>query len=222
MFEKVESNFVVFSEEQALSKRKLESERPVDFAEAPILNDEIHSDSDIGKEVDSERPTDAGPVLGDKKEEISSKVENDNVEGTLENTIEDYFSDLQDKSEHPETIPERPFESSDLEKLSPQEVAERRDEFDDKKTELKRQWEIENGVPWPKYEKDVYSSNDKLIRKAGSDYDAHHIQPLAMGGKNVAGNITPLSAEVHYDKQGIHAPDSPYSKMDKLLGGIES
>ena len=37
--------------------------------------------------------------------------------------------------------------------------------------------------------------------------------------KIVASNITPLNAEVHYDKQGVHAPDSPYSKLDKLLGG---
>lgn len=38
-----------------------------------------------------------------------------------------------------------------------------------------------------------------------------------MGGKNEASNITPLHAEVHYDKQGIHAPNSPYTKMNQLL-----
>ena len=65
-------------------------------------------------------------------------------------------------------------------------------------------------------------SNGKLIRKAGSDYDAHHIQPLGMGGKNEVKNITPLNAEVHYDKQGVHSPDSPYTKMDKMLGGAGS
>ena len=56
-----------------------------------------------------------------------------------------------------------------------------------------------------------------MIRKAGGDYDAHHIQPLGMGGKNEASNITPLHANEHYDKQGVHAPDSPYSKLDKML-----
>ena len=31
------------------------------------------------------------------------------------------------------------------------------------------------------------------------------IQPLGMGGKNESANITPLDAQVHYDKQGVHA-----------------
>lgn len=112
---------------------------------------------------------------------------------------------MKNKSECPETIPDRPFETADLEKLSPEEVAKRRDEFDDVKADLKKQWEEEHGRPWPKYEHDVYSANGKLIRKAGSDYDAHHIQPLGMGGKNEVKNITPLNAEVHYDKQGVHS-----------------
>ena len=42
-----------------------------------------------------------------------------------------------------------------------------------------------------------------------------------MGGKNEASNITPLHAEVHYDKQGVHALDSPYSKLDQMLGGMD-
>ena len=71
----------------------------------------------------------------------------------------------------------------------------------------------------PKYDEDVYSSNGKMIRKAGGDYDAHHIQPLGMNGQNEASNITPLHANEHYDKQGVHAPDSPYSKLDKMLWG---
>lgn len=148
--------------------------------------------------------------------------ETDDAEKDLEQTLNQYFEDLKDKSECPETIPDRPFEASDLEKLSPEEVAKRREEFDDVKADLKKQWEEEHGRPWPKYEHDVYSANGKLIRKAGSDYDAHHIQPLGMGGKNEAKNITPLNAEVHYDKQGVHSPDSPYTKMDKMLGGAGS
>lgn len=143
----------------------------------------------------------------------------DSEEKNLENLLADYFDDLFEKSEFPETLTGQEFEVDDLEKLSPEETAKMREEFDDLKPELKKQWEEENGMPWPKYENDVYSSNGKLIRKAGSDYDAHHIQPLSLGGKNEAKNITPLHAEVHYDKQGIHAPDSPYSQIDKALGG---
>lgn len=147
--------------------------------------------------------------------------EKDNPENDLERVLQDYFRDLKEKSECPETIPDKPFDASDLKKRTPEENAKMREEFADKKAQLKKEWEEANGRPWPKYEHDVYSANGKLIRKAGSDYDAHHIQPLGMGGKNEASNITPLSAEVHYDKQGVHSPDSPYSKLDSMLGGME-
>lgn len=147
--------------------------------------------------------------------------ESDDSEKNLEKILDEYFDDLKENSDYPETISDKPFEAADLEKLAPEQNAEMREEFYDKKGELKREWEQENGIPWPKYEEDVYSSNGNLIRKAGSDYDAHHIQPLGMGGKNEADNITPLHAEVHYDKQGVHAPDSPYSKLDQTLGGMD-
>lgn len=148
-------------------------------------------------------------------------AEADDPERNIEKTLDDYFKDLKDKSECPDTIPDKPFEASDLKKCTPEENAEMRDEFDDKKAQLKKEWEEANEIPWPKYEHDVYSSNGKLIRKAGSDYDVHHIQPLGMGGKNEVNNITPLNAEVHYDKQGVHASDSPYSKLDQMLGGMD-
>ena len=153
--------------------------------------------------------------------ESSETEEHDETEQDVEQILDDYFEDLKEKSDYPETIPDRPFEASDLEKRTPEENAEMRDEFDEKKAELKKEWEEINGRPWPKYDNDVYSPSGKLIRKEGSDYDAHHIQPLGMGGKNEAGNITPLNAEVHYDKQGIHAPDSPYSRLDQKLGGMD-
>lgn len=123
--------------------------------------------------------------------------------------------------ECPETIPDNPFRESDFEKRSPEKNAEMREEFAEKRVQLKLEWQEANGRLWTKYEHDVYSDNNKLIRKAGSDYDVHHIQPLGMGGKNEASNITPLNAEVHYDKQGVHAQDSPYSKLDQILGGMD-
>ncbi len=80
-----------------------------------------------------------------------------------------------------------------------------------------KKWEEANGKEWPRYETDVYNHNEKLIRRAGDRYDAHHIHPLSLGGKNEANNITPMSAEKHYDKQGVHAPGSPYGKLEKVL-----
>lgn len=152
--------------------------------------------------------------LPDKIDVLPKKIERN-----LEQLSVDYFNDLKSKSEFPDTISRKNFDITNFERLLPEEVAKRREEFAELKPNLKKQWEEENGRPWPKYTEDVYSANGKLIRKAGSDYDAHHIQPLSMGGKNIASNITPLHAEVHYDKQGIHSPNSPYSKIEKALGG---
>ncbi len=160
--------------------------------------------------------------LPDKRDVYTEAKETDTTEKSLEQTVKEYIKGLKDNSECSDTISSRPFEASDLEKLPPEEVAKRREEFSDVKADLKKQWEQEHGRTWPKYEHDVYSANGKLIRKAGSDYDAHHIQPLGMGGKNEVKNITPLNAEVHYDKQGVHSPDSPYTKLDKILGGAGS
>ena len=87
------------------------------------------------------------------------------------------------------------------------------DEFDDKKRELIRQWEDENGIPWPTYDEDVFTEAGKPLRPAGARYDAHHIQPLTYGGENVSSNITPLHALEHFDKKGVHAPDSPFGRM---------
>lgn len=181
-------------------KKKLE--RPSNHSEIKPSS-EIQPKNDGKEKLGNVRP----------REELLDNKKPENVESTLN----DYFKDLKNRSEYPETIKDRLFESKDLKRLSPEETATKRDEFDDKKPELKKQWSEENRQPWPKYDQDVYSSNGKMIRKAGGDYDAHHIQPLGMNGKNEVSNITPLHANEHYDRQGVHAPDSPYSKLDKML-----
>ena len=181
-------------------KKKLE--RPTDSSEIRPSN-EVQSKSDGKEKLNNIRP---------KEESLDKKKPE-----SMESTANDYFKDLKNRSDCPNTIKDRPFETKDLQKLSPEETAARRDEFDDKKPELKKQWSEENGQPWPKYDEDVFSSNGKKIRKKGDDYDAHHIQPLGMNGKNEASNITPLHANEHYDKQGVHATDSPYSKLNKML-----
>jgi hypothetical protein len=177
------------------------------------------ADSPLGNEVKDKETNADGKTNYDAPiaREIKS---NENPESDIEKSIEDYIDDLKKHSEYPETISDKTFEVSDLNIITPEENARMRDEFNDKKDQLKKEWEQINGRPWPKYDHDVYSSNGKLIRKAGSDYDAHHIQPLGMGGKNEARNITPLRAEVHYDKQGVHAQNSPYSKLNQKLGGM--
>lgn len=175
-----------------------------------------------GSETENESDQTKTPESSSSDNANESKDNSENNEASekeLEKLVDAYLNDLHDKSDCPETIPDKPFEASDLEKKTPEENAAAREEFNDKKAELKKEWEKKNGRPWPKYENDVYSSTGKLIRRAGTDYDAHHIQPLSMGGKNEANNITPLHANVHYDRQGVHSTDSPYNKIEQNLGG---
>ncbi len=159
--------------------------------------------------------------LSEKSETVEKDLKSDDPEKDLEKVLDAYFKDMKEKSECSDTFSDKPFDVRDLKKITPEENALMREEFADKKEMLKRNWEEVNGREWPQYEQDVYSANGNLIRKAGSDYDAHHIQPLGMGGKNEASNITPLNAQVHYDKQGVHAADSPYSTLNRMLGGMD-
>lgn len=193
----------------------------------PVQDTASPSDVDKNKldQPDVSEPQDGmhGSDVPDAREKLTDSPQNKEVSESerpddLDETVNNYFDDLRGRSEYPETIQDRPFEADDLRKLSPEETAEKRDEFDDKKSDLKNQWAEENDRPWPTYNDDVYSSNGKLIRHAGGDHDAHHIQPLSLGGENDVSNITPLHASEHYDRQGVHAPDSPYSKIDSMLG----
>ena len=90
-------------------------------------------------------------------------------------------------------------------------------EFNVEKEKLIAEWEKVNGREWPVYEKDIYNEYGEIVKKKGWKYDAHHIQPLSMGGRNEASNITPLRYDIHNDHKGVHAPDSPYDKLEKML-----
>jgi len=139
----------------------------------------------------------------------------------LEKVYSDYINDLKSRSEYPETISDSSFKPSDLRKITPEKNAEMREEFAEKKEQIKREWEQKNEIKWPTYKHDVYSSNGNCIRKVGWDYDMHHIQPLSLGGKNEVSNITPIHANEHYDHCGVHSADSPYSKMSEMTGGTK-
>lgn len=213
------------SESNVVDRTEATSEQWVDSIALPEVTDGWVDSIELPSDVAWQDAINLNTIAVAKRaSEVAGQPENES-DGDVEDVdlselLEAYFNDLKARSEFPESLTGNEFDVSDLRKLSPEENTEMREEFDDLKPELKRQWEIENGRPWPKYETDVYSASGKLIRKAGSDYDAHHIQPLSLGGKNEASNITPLHAEVHYDKQGVHAPNSPYSQLDKALGGI--
>lgn len=158
---------------------------------------------------------DVNPTSDIKPEKMESP---DVIEQNLQESKNNYIGDIIKHSEIPETIDVEKAKSADYEKCSPEETAVKRDEFNQRKDELIQQWEKENEKKWPTYDKDVYSSYGHLIRRAGDKYDAHHIQPLGMGGKNEASNITPLHVECHYDRQGVHSTNSPYERLNQNLG----
>jgi hypothetical protein len=110
----------------------------------------------------------------------------------------------------------RPTEVEGWEKVSPSEYSDVRKDWAMNKSEYIKNWEELNGKPWPTYSED-YVQDGKVIRKEGQPYDGHHVQPVEFGGKNSAENITPIHAKDHFDHQGIHRPDGPYSELARQL-----
>jgi hypothetical protein len=104
---------------------------------------------------------------------------------------------------------------SDWEKVPPDELSDKRGEFNKEKTKIIKEWERINGREWPRYTEDVYNQDGIKIRQKGDRYDAHHIHPLEFGGKNSGDNITPMHVNDHHDKKGIHRPDGPYGKLSE-------
>lgn len=164
------------------------------------------------------RDANRNPITAEQGKDISfDKQEMPTTSDTKEfNELKnDYFDDLKSRSEYPDTINDS-IKENDWKKIDPEQNGEMREEFGNSKNRLISDWEARNNQKWPTYREDVYSPNGKLIRRAGDKYDAHHIQPLTYDGKNSAENITPLHSSEHFDKQGVHSPNSPFGKMEKL------
>ncbi len=126
---------------------------------------------------------------------------------------------LKSKSEFADTIKSDALDISSFERVSPEQVKKLRTEFSnlDFKNDLRKEWEKRNNQEWPRYKEDVYNKNGIKVRKKGDYYDAHHIQPLSMGGQNVASNITPLDVLKHSE---IHSTGGSCKKLvDKVAGG---
>ena len=128
----------------------------------------------------------------------------------IEKVFDDYIEDLKNKSDYPETISNTKTDVSKLEVQSPETVKKLREEFDDKKDSIRKQWEIQNNREWPTYKEDVYGPGGNVIRRAGDKYDAHHEIPLKLGGNNDVSNITPLSVNKHKE---IHSQNGSCTKL---------
>lgn len=174
------------------------------------------------REILKQKESDAYEELREKLDsketsQIEGDVPPEKVElQELKQVVSDYADDLLSRSEVPETIDSEAVVNADYKKVSPECCQAGRVEFNKSKADLISKWEEKNGMEWPRYKEDVYL-NETKIRRAGDMYDCHHVQPLTYGGKNEVANVTPLHALEHFDRQGLHAANSPYSKMENLL-----
>ena len=147
--------------------------------------------------------------------DITKRIEPEKIKD-VKQTAKDYISDLKSKSDFPDTIKDM-IDVSKLEKRSPEENAKMREEFDKKKSNLRSEWEKTNNKEWPRYTEPVKNNRDIMIRKVGDYLDAHHVQPLELGGKNEASNITPLDLNKHKD---IHSKTGSCTRLvEKVVGG---
>lgn len=164
----------------------------------------------------------------DQAEQSKNDIQ-DNPDNTSENCKQDvhnkdiselakeYIDDLKSKSDCPDTIPSDAIDPAKLELQPPEKVADKREEFDENKAKLRKEWEELNHQEWPKYKEDVVNDDGKVIRKAGDNYDAHHIQPLQLGGENVASNITPLEVNSHRE---VHSSTGSCKRLvENVKGG---
>ncbi len=131
-----------------------------------------------------------------------------------------YYQDLMNRSQYGVSINQGKIDVQ-WKKITPERNEIKREEFGQNKNSLIKSWEEINSQEWPTYDQDVYTNSGKLIRRKGDKYDAHHIHPLSLGGENSANNLMPLHALEHFDKQGVHASDSPYGKLEKYYKECE-
>ena len=205
-----------------ISKRIDASEITYDTNKLEFDTDKRINISDIGVNIsrldeDKNQKNDITEIKKDNnKEEIDIKrrIQSDN-NSELHEVVRDYIDDLKKKSDCPETITNT-LDVSQLKIESPEITEIKREEFDKNKTKLREEWEKKNNMEWPRYKTPVYNEKGIMIRAAGMCYDAHHIQPLGLGGKNEANNITPLSVEKHSE---IHSKSGSCTKVVENIGG---
>lgn len=187
-----------------------------------IKNLDINETSKIHQEGFKEIKPENDFSINDAKDFLKSKIETicnkidelaekkvDEVAEKFEFTekVDNYVNDVINKSEYRNTIPENPIKMDEIKKVPSSEL---QIEFKNCKADLKKQWEIEHKQEWPKYKTDIVNKYGEVVRKAGQDYDAHHIHPLCLGGKNETKNITPLDVFSHRE---IHSKDSSFSEL---------
>ena len=129
----------------------------------------------------------------------------------IEKLTSDYMDELREKSPCPETL--KSVDINSIEKVSSEDVAKNRSEFNSHRNKIIEQWEKIHNQPWPTYSEDIIGKNGKVVRHKGQRLEAHHIKPLSLGGENIGANITPMEYKDHNDHRGIHSNEGSYKKL---------
>lgn len=196
-----------FRASDSLDTKSLNVENRIDITKrldvALIGYEKKNSEVDITKRIE---------YIGDHKEASESKSKD------VKELTKDYIADLKDKSEFPDSIDVSKLDVSNLKPVSHELNVDMRIDFANKKSDLRKEWEVLNKTEWPRYKEPVYNEFGVKVRDVGDRYDAHHIQPLSLGGKNEASNITPLSIDKHKE---VHSKDGSCTKLVRSLEGEE-
>ncbi|MED2794870.1 T7SS effector LXG polymorphic toxin [Bacillus wiedmannii] len=99
------------------------------------------------------------------------------------------------------------LENNGYERLSKEEVAKRRDEFNSLREDLIKEWELKTGQKWPTYEEEILSRRGRVLRKVDRPYDAHHLVENAYGGEHEWWNMHPAKYPNEH-QGGIHGKDT--------------
>ncbi len=142
------------------------------------------------------------------------RLEPQNKEVSARSLLDKYTSELKKYSEVPSTLKDLKINLKDLNPIPPEEVKIRRKEFSSQRNNLIKEWESVHGREWPTYTTDMYNEYGIKVKEKGMRYDAHHKQPLCLGGKNEVPNITPLRYDDH---RMIHASGGSLDQLTKRI-----
>ena len=141
----------------------------------------------------------------------------DSICAQLEKHLDDYNNEVQKNSAGGKV---KEVKQENLRIVTGSELIEKRQECEEKKSELINEWEKLNDQVWPRYTEKVATEKGKPLRQKGMRYDIHHVIPLGMGGANTSENITPihvLNHGEHCGRYGLHREGGPYAELRAIL-----
>ncbi|MEQ6378646.1 hypothetical protein RZN25_17720 [Bacillaceae bacterium S4-13-56] len=107
---------------------------------------------------------------------------------------------------------DKAIKDNDYFKLSKEETALHRQEFNKVRNTVIGEWEKNTGEKWPTYDNNVLDGAGTVLRKAGDKFDAHHLIENSFKGKHEWWNIHPAKFPDEH-QGGIHAPGSLGKKI---------